>query len=61
MDATRTQLEAAANRFHYQRGVSDAMAMIDEASRLELILDCTLPVVAFLIGWFLAKSFNKKP
>ncbi len=51
MDATRTQLEAAAQRFHYRRGFDDAMSQIQQESFFDIVLVAAMLIVAFVTGW----------
>jgi hypothetical protein len=59
LNATRTQLDAAALRFHYRRGYDDAMAQTRHDSVLSSAVEAALILIAVACGWMLGRRHSK--
>ena len=58
MDATRTQLESSAQRFHYRRGFDDAMAQVHREEVFNAAIVVVMLVITFVAGWVAKKRLG---
>jgi len=58
MDATRTQMDAAVQRFAYRRGFNDALMEMQRDAVVDSILTLAMVLIAVAIGWLLAKRLG---